>query len=151
MRERWRRRRGASPLPPLSKPVPVRTPEPGLIGWREIRTFLDPGTEVTGKLNFTNPTRIGGRLRGEVRATDLLVVAPGGSVQGTIRASVLIVAGEVRGQILGAERVEVQAGGRVSGFIEARALVAAEGAVVEADCRLGGEAAPRVAEAPATA
>jgi cytoskeletal protein CcmA (bactofilin family) len=122
------------------KPSPARAPEPSLIGWREIRTFLDPGTEVTGKLNFTAPTRIEGRLKGEVRATDLLVIAPGGVVHGTIRAGVLIVAGEVRGQILGADRVEVQPRGRVSGLIETRQLVAPEGAILECDVRMNCEA-----------
>jgi cytoskeletal protein CcmA (bactofilin family) len=127
--------------------VPVRTPEPGLIGWREIRSFLDPGTEVTGKLNFTTPTRIGGRLRGEVRATDLLVVAPGGVVEGTVRAATLTVGGEVRGQILGAERVEIQPGGRVRGLIETRSLIVPEGAIVDCDVRVGCEPA-RAADAP---
>ena len=52
------------------KPIPARAPEAGLIGWREIRTVLDKGTQVNGKLSFTAPTRIEGRLRGEVRAAD---------------------------------------------------------------------------------
>ena len=136
MRERFRRR-ATPPRPIAPKPVTARAPEAGLIGWREIRTFLDPGTQVSGKLNFTTPTRIEGRLRGEVRANDLLVVAVGGSLHGTIWARTLIVAGEVRGQILGADRVEVQPGGRVYGFIEAREIVVPDGAIVEADCRAG--------------
>jgi cytoskeletal protein CcmA (bactofilin family) len=137
MRERWGRRRTPQLRAAVAKPIPAPSSEPGLIGWREIRTFLDPGTEVTGKLNFSTPTRIEGRLRGEVRASDLLVVAAGGVVQGTIRAGVLIVAGEVRGQILGATRVEIQPGGRVTGQIETKALVAPEGALLDCDCRMG--------------
>lgn len=148
MRERWRRRRMPPPRPAAAKPLPTQAPEPGLIGWREIRTFLDPGTEVTGKLSFSTPTRIEGRLRGEVRASDLLVVASGGVVHGTIRAAVLIVAGEVRGQILGADRVEIQPGGRVAGFIEARALIVPEGTACDCDCRIG-VAPERAADVPA--
>jgi cytoskeletal protein CcmA (bactofilin family) len=121
-------------------------PEARLIGWREIRTFLDPGTQVTGKLSFTTPTRIEGRLRGEVRASDLLVVARGGVLQGTVWPRSLIVAGEVRGQILGAERVEIQPGGRVAGLIETRSLIVAEGAMFEGDCRVAEEDAAVLGE-----
>ena len=55
MRERWRRRREVVQRPAAPKPIAVRVPEAGLIGWREIRTFLDPGTQVSGKLSFTWP------------------------------------------------------------------------------------------------
>ncbi len=123
----------------MSPSQPTRMPDAGLIGWREIRTFLDPGTQVSGKLSFTAPTRVEGRLRGEVRASDLLVVAPGSVLQGTIWARYLVVAGEIRGQVLRAERVEVQPGGRVHGLIETRALIVAEGATFEGDCRMGVE------------
>jgi len=150
MREHWRRRRGASARPVLPRTVPSQASEPGLIGWREIRTFLDPGTNVTGKLHFTTPTRIGGRLRGEVRATDLLVVAAGGVVDGVIRAKVLIVAGEVRGEIHASERVEIQPGGRVSGLIEAVALLAPAGAVIDADFRMNCAPLAVTAAAPAS-
>jgi cytoskeletal protein CcmA (bactofilin family) len=119
-------------------------PEAGLIGWREIRTFLDPGTQVSGKLNFTTPTRIEGRLRGEVRASDLLVIAAGGQLQGTVWPTSLVVAGEVRGQILGAERVEIQSGGRVTGTIQTKVLIIAQGATFEGDCRMGDEIAREI-------
>src|SRR5947207_2989351 len=42
--------------------------------WQEVRVSLGPDAEVTGKLSFTVPTRIEGKLKGEVRATDLLAV-----------------------------------------------------------------------------
>jgi cytoskeletal protein CcmA (bactofilin family) len=139
VRERWRRRREVVQRPASPKPIAARVPEAGLIGWREIRTFLDPGTQVSGKLNFTTPTRIDGRLRGEVRASDLLVIAKGGQVQGTVWPTSLVVAGEVRGQILGAERVEIQAGGRVTGTIETKTLILVEGGTFEGDCRMSDE------------
>jgi cytoskeletal protein CcmA (bactofilin family) len=142
VRERWRRRRDVtSGRPAAPKPIATRVPEAGLIGWREIRTFLDPGTQVSGKLNFTTPTRIDGRLRGEVRATDLLVITAGGQVHGKVWPTTLVVAGEVRGQILGAERVEIQAGGRVTGTIETQTLIVVEGATFEGDCRMTADAA----------
>ena len=139
MGDRWQPRRPAPPKPLAPRPIPARAPEAGLIGWREIRTVLDKGTQVNGKLSFSAPTRIEGRLRGEVRATDLLEVAACGVVHGSIWAKTLIIAGEVRGQVLGADRVEIQTGARVFGLIETRALVIAEGAMFEGDLRMNAE------------
>ncbi|OQY64844.1 MAG: hypothetical protein B6D46_15410 [Polyangiaceae bacterium UTPRO1] len=136
MGERWPSRRSIPTKPAAPRPIPARAPEAGFIGFREVRTVLDAGTQVNGKLSFSAPTRIEGRLRGEVRATDLLEVGASGVVHGSIRAKSLVVAGEVRGQVLGAERVEIQSGARVHGLIEARALVIAEGAFFDGDVRM---------------
>lgn len=136
MGQRWQSRRNVPPKPAAPRPSPSRAPDAGFIGFREVRTVLDSGTQVNGKLSFTAPTRIEGRLRGEVRATDLLEVGASGVVQGSIRAKTLVVAGEVRGQILGADRVEIQAGARVQGLVEARTLVIAEGGMLDGDVRM---------------
>ncbi|MEO6028993.1 MAG: polymer-forming cytoskeletal protein [Candidatus Binatia bacterium] len=149
MTERWQQRRGMPPRPAAPKPIPARAPEAGIIGWREIRTVLDQGTQVNGKLSFTAPTRIEGRLRGEVRASDLLEIAACGVVHGSIWAKTLIVAGEVRGQVLGADRVEILEGGRVHGLIETRALVVVEGAIFEGDLRMNREDAAAELDQPA--
>lgn len=149
MADRWRQRRGMVPRPAAPKPIPTPPPEASLIGWREIRTVLDQGTQINGKLSFTAPTRIEGRLRGEVRAADLLEIAKCGVVHGSIWARSLVVAGEVRGQVLGAERVEIQAGGRVHGLIETRALVVVEGAVFEGDLRMNRDESLEDLEQPA--
>ena len=149
MGERWQQRRVVPPKPVAPRPIPARAPEAGLIGWREVRTVLDKGTQVNGKLSFATPTRIEGRLRGEIRAADLLEVAACGVVHGTIWAKNLVVAGEVRGQVLGADRVEIQAGGRVFGRIETRALVVVDGAIFEGDLRMNVEEIAEELDQPA--
>ncbi|MCC6765318.1 MAG: polymer-forming cytoskeletal protein [Deltaproteobacteria bacterium] len=136
MGERWQPRRSVPPKPAAPRPLPARAPEADFIGFREVRTVLDQGTQVNGKLSFTAPTRIEGRLRGEVRATDLLEVGLSGVVHGSVWAKVLVVAGEIRGRVLGAERVEIQPGARVHGLVEARTLVVAEGALLDGDVRM---------------
>jgi len=57
--------------------------------WQEVRVSLGPDAEVTGKLSFTVPTRIEGKLKGEVRATDLLVVGPQAIVHASVQAEKL--------------------------------------------------------------
>ena len=101
-----------------------------------LRCALGAGTSVTGRLSFSEPTRIDGRLRGEVRASDLLVVGEGGVVEGTVRAPRLVVLGQIRGEVRGADRVEVGPGGSVQGIVETRSLVVQEGGRLEGDCRI---------------
>jgi cytoskeletal protein CcmA (bactofilin family) len=98
--------------------------------------MLEQDTDVSGKLSFAGPTRIDGRLRGEVRGTDLLVIGESGYVNGTISATTLIVLGRVDGNVVGAERVEIGPRGALHGSIEARALVVHDGAQLDGDCRV---------------
>ncbi len=137
MGERWEPRRSVPPKPVAPRPVATRSPEAGFIGYREVRTVLDNGTQVNGKLSFAAPTRMEGRLRGEVRATDLLEVGPSGVVHGSIWAKSLVVAGEVRGQAFVTDRVEIQAGGRIYGRVETKTLVITEGALFDGDVHMG--------------
>lgn len=108
----------------LVTPVPV------------LRSSLGPDTTVSGRLSFTVPTRIDGRLRGEVRASELLVVGEAAVVEGLVRALKLVVLGEVRGDVRGAERVEIGPGGRLMGTVETHSLVVKEGGCLDGDCRI---------------
>ena len=116
--------RAAVPETELVTPVPV------------LRPSLGPDTAVSGRLSFTVPTRIDGRLRGEVRASDLLVVGEDAIVEGVVRALKLVVLGEVRGDIRGAERVEIGPGGRLMGTVETHSLVVKPGGCLDGDCRI---------------
>src|SRR4030095_12314814 len=81
-----------------------------------------------------------GKLKGEVRAADLLVVGPQAVVHATVRADKLVVLGEVRGDVQGATRVEVCAGGKLYGDVETQSLVIQEGATFEGRSRMRGTA-----------
>jgi len=101
-----------------------------------LRPALGPDTSVSGRLSFTMPTRIDGKLRGEVRASDLLVIGEQGYVEGVVRALKLVVLGEVRGDVRGAERVEIGPSGRLMGSVETYSLVVREGGCFDGDCRI---------------
>lgn len=113
----------------------------GHIVWEDVRVSLGSDAEVTGKLSFASPTRVEGKLKGEIRASDLLVVGPQAVVQATVRAAKLVVLGEVRGEVLGASRIEVCAGGKLFGDVETQSLVIQEGATFEGRSRMSGQAA----------
>lgn len=105
--------------------------------WQEVRVSLGPDAEVTGKLSFETATRIEGKLRGEIHASDLLVVGTEAVVHATVQAVKLVVLGEVRGQVQGASRVEICTGGRLFGDVETKSLIIQEGATFEGRARMG--------------
>jgi len=109
--------------------------------WNDVRVSLGSDAEVSGKLSFAEATRVEGKVKGEVRAADLLVVGPQGVVHATVRADKLVVLGEVRGDIQGATRVEICAGGKLYGDVETQTLVIQEGATFEGRSRLRAGAA----------
>lgn len=115
-----------------------------------LRPSLGPDTVVSGRLSFTVPTRIDGRLRGEVRASEMLVVGEDAVVEGIIRALKLVVLGEVRGEVRGAERVEIGNGGRLIGTVETQSLIVKDGGCLDGDCHIAPPRALRILR-PATA
>ena len=110
--------------------------EPLFLGLQKLPSVAGGTAPITGKLSFSSPTRIDGPLRGEVRSSALLVVGEHGSVDGTLRASELLVLGIVRGDVHGVRRIEIAAGGRVYGRVETRALIVNEGGILDAECRI---------------
>jgi cytoskeletal protein CcmA (bactofilin family) len=135
----WKRRPWRLPDAPPPRPagdsevphVDFLAPPP-----QPLRASLDQESDVSGKLSFSGPTRIDGRLRGEVRGADTLVIGESGYVNGTIRATSLVVLGRVEGDVVGAERVEIGPHGALLGNIETRALVVHDGAQLDGDCRV---------------
>ena len=125
------RRRDNEPKPAAETTAAVSSPSP-----RFLRPSLGADTSVTGRLSFDEPTRIDGKLRGEVRVGDLLVIGPKGLVEGVVRATQLIVQGQVHGEIRGAVHVEIAAGAVVTGLIETHGLLVHDGATVRADVKV---------------
>ena len=124
----------------------MATPRNG--SWQDVRVSLGPDARVTGKLVFSVPTRIEGKLKGEIRSSDILVIGPSAVVQATVRADRLIILGEVHGEVQGASRIQICAGGKLFGDVETRGLVIDEGGLFEGRCKMGGDAKPATVVAP---
>ena len=118
-------------------------------GWQDVRVSLGADAEVSGKLSFATATRIEGKLKGEIRSTDILVIGPSAVVQATVRADRLIILGEVHGEVQGATRIQICAGGKLFGDVETRGLVIDEGGLFEGRCKMGGgDGKPAAAAVP---
>ncbi|MGH7896826.1 MAG: bactofilin family protein [Candidatus Binatia bacterium] len=127
-----------SPVKP-AQPVAPPAPPPQFLRDNEVRTQIAADAVINGKLSFTTPTRVEGKLTGELRCTELLVIGAKAVVEGWVKADEVQVEGLVRGEIGGARRVEIRSGGRFFGRLSARLLAVRDGGLVDGTCNVGPE------------
>jgi len=104
--------------------------------WRKIVVSLGPDAEVSGRLSFTAATRIEGKLKGEIRSTDLLVVGPRATIHATVKVRALVVLGQIEGDVQRADLIDIRPGGRLRGDINTRRLVIADGGRFDGNCTM---------------
>jgi cytoskeletal protein CcmA (bactofilin family) len=139
------KRSPSNPLSGLELPPPQRLPQPvaapgppsEFLRETEVRTSIGADAVINGKLSFTTPTRIEGKLKGEVRCTQLLIIGSTAVVEGLVKADELRVEGILRGEVDETRKVEVCERGRLIGRIAARHLVVRDGGFVDGRCSVG--------------
>jgi cytoskeletal protein CcmA (bactofilin family) len=130
------------PAAPQRLPQPVATapPPPQFLRESEVRTSIGPDAVINGKLSFTTPTRVEGKLKGELRCTQLLIIGATAVVEGCVRADELRIEGVVHGEVVDTRKVEVCDKGRLIGRVTSRLLVIRDGAFFEGECAVGPDA-----------
>ena len=98
--------------------------------------FLDEASEIEGTYTCSGMVMLDARLRGEIRASDTLVIGEQAVVHATVFAGTLVVHGQVIGNVTASQRVELRATARVTGDIEAPVMVMEEGAVHDGHSRM---------------
>jgi cytoskeletal protein CcmA (bactofilin family) len=83
-----------------------------LTGW------LEAGSRWEGDLDIEGPVRIAGTFIGTLTGGDLIEVADGGVVIGTITAPQLLLAGKVDGTARASERITVLHTAQIRGALE---------------------------------
>jgi len=81
---------------------------------------IGSGMSIVGNIECSGPAQVYGRIKGELRASDLLI-GDGAQVEGSVIAQDVTVCGRVKGTIR-AVRVKLQNGGAVEGDIFHRSL-----------------------------
>lgn len=93
---------------------------------------------MTGKLSFTDATRLEGKLKGELKGSALVVIGSNAIIEATVEAKRLVVLGKVQGNVVSQDGLEIRAGGRVVGDVDTRTLVVDEGGVLEGRVSMNG-------------
>jgi cytoskeletal protein CcmA (bactofilin family) len=94
---------------------------------------IGSGMSIVGNIECSGPAQVFGRIKGELRASELLI-GDGAQVEGSVIAQDVTVCGRVKGTIR-AVRVKLQDGGAVEGDIFHRSLSIDENSVFEGSSR----------------
>ena len=94
---------------------------------------IGSGLSIVGNIECTGPAQVIGRIKGELRASELLI-GDGAQVEGSVIAQDVTVCGRVKGTVR-AVRVKLQDGGAVEGDIFHRSLSIDENSVFEGSSR----------------
>src|SRR5262245_20144323 len=94
---------------------------------------IGSGLSIVGNIECNGPAQVFGRIKGEVRASDLLI-GDGAQIEGSVIAQDVTVCGRVKGTIR-AVRVKLQDSGAVEGDIFHRSLSIDENSLFEGSSR----------------
>lgn len=97
-----------------------------------IDTLIGPQVTLHGDLYFSGGLYVEGRILGRVLAVDgeraTVTLAEQGSVEGEIRAPVVVINGQLVGDVFASERVELAAKARVQGNVHYQVVEMSAGA-----------------------
>jgi cytoskeletal protein CcmA (bactofilin family) len=94
---------------------------------------IGSGMSIVGNIECNGPAQVFGQIKGELRASDLLI-GDGAQIEGSVIAQDVTVCGRVKGTIR-AVRVKLQDGGAVEGDIFHRSLSIDENSLFEGSSR----------------
>lgn len=107
------------------------------IGHRgELSTIIGKGTVVEGNMQVQNSLRIDGKVVGDIKTTDTVIVGKEGEVEGHVHAKHILMAGTVKGNMSASGKMFLESTASICGDIKASQLVVDEGAVFDGKCHM---------------
>jgi cytoskeletal protein CcmA (bactofilin family) len=104
-----------------------------------LTAYIDKGVELIGKIRSKGSVRIDGRIKGEVRCKQTVIIGQSASVQAKIEAETAIVSGEVNGDIHATKMITLDKNARVTGNLTTPGIVIEEGARLRGQILIGVE------------
>ena len=91
-----------------------------------VDTLIGPQVTIRGDLEFSGGLYVEGRIVGRVTATEgeraVLVLGEQGSIEGEVRAPIVMIDGRLDGDVHASDRVELAAKARVTGNVNYRTV-----------------------------
>ncbi|QSX74758.1 polymer-forming cytoskeletal protein [Lysobacter arenosi] len=100
----------------------------------QVDTLIGPQVVIRGDLHFSGGLYVEGRILGKVIAQEgqkaTLTLAEQGSIEGEVRAPVVVINGQLSGDVYASERVELAAKARVQGNVHYQVVEMLAGSVL---------------------
>ena len=103
-------------------------------------SFIDTDTAVTGNLNCEGDLVVAGSVKGDGKVRGVLTLLESGRWDGNIETANALLAGQVQGNILITEKLEIRKSARILGSLRARTIAVAEGAIIDGEMAVAGDA-----------
>ena len=111
----------------------------------EVGSQIGEGVELSGDFYFSKGVRIGGVVKGKIRADAILEVTATGRIDAEAEVRRISIQGEFKGIIRASERVEIHKDGKVQGEIFSPCLIIESGAFFDGHCNMGENTSPPAA------
>ncbi len=102
----------------------------------DLNTIIGKGSVIEGNVKVQNSMRVDGRVKGQVMASDSIVVGKEGEIEGELRVKNIIIGGRVRGKIFASGKVVLEARSVFQGELKTSKLVIDDGAVFDGTCSM---------------
>lgn len=102
----------------------------------DLNTIIGKGSVVEGNVKVQNSMRVDGRIKGQVMASDSIVVGKEGEIEGELRVKNIIIGGRVKGKIFASGKVVLEARSVFQGELKTSKLVIDDGATFDGTCSM---------------
>jgi len=109
-------------------------------------TIVSQGAVIRGDVTAKGPVRVDGRVEGDVRSEDGIVVGKDGDIRGNVTGKSVTIGGRVSGRVEAAERVELLGTAQLKGEVWSPKLSMEEGANFDGQVKMVPSASPKPAD-----
>ncbi len=103
-----------------------------------LNTMLGKGSSFEGTLKVQSTLRVDGKIKGNVSASESLVVGKEGDINGEVVVRNAVIGGKLKGKLTASGKVVLEASSVFLGEMKTGKLVIHEGAVFEGNCSMDG-------------
>src|SRR3990172_4214152 len=116
----------------------------------ELSTILGKSSVFEGNITVEHSLRVDGKVVGNIKTPDTLVVGKEGEIVGNVSVKNLILGGKLHGKVLSSSKVVLESQSEFRGEINTLKIVIDEGAIFEGKCSMSGDKGDEVEETTAS-
>ncbi len=109
----------------------------------KISTLIGRDCVLDGGFSAPGSARIDGRINGNLKVEDTLILGTTAVIQGNVEAQSVIIGGEVNGDVKAPQRAELTSTAKVIGDVETNSIVIDENAIFQGSCNMNQEVPER--------
>lgn len=103
----------------------------------DLNTLIGKGAIIEGNLTLQHSLRIDGKLIGNVKSTDSIIIGKDGEVEGEVEVKNAVIGGKIKGKIVASGKVTLETTSVFNGQLKANKLVIDEGSIFDGTSQMG--------------